>query len=88
MNVRFFRSFERDTISLPKNIRNTILDLIEEVKKAKTPHEIKDCEKMKGVVNLYRVRRGSYRITFEYDGETAKFKRALPRGRMYKKHNL
>jgi len=47
-----------------------------------------ECSKLKGVDDLYRIGKGNYRITFEYDGSSAVLKRVLPRGQIYKKHNI
>jgi mRNA-degrading endonuclease RelE of RelBE toxin-antitoxin system len=87
MNLEISRAFVKDVEPLPKNSKKIILEVINEIQSAKTPHEIRECSKLKGVDKLYRIRRGNYRITFEYDGSSAILKRALPRGQIYKKHN-
>jgi mRNA-degrading endonuclease RelE of RelBE toxin-antitoxin system len=88
MKFEISRAFVKDVDPLPKNSKKIILAVINEIQSAQNPHEIKECTKLKGVADLYRIRRGNYRVTFEYDGLTAVLKRVLPRGQIYKKHNI
>jgi len=88
MNIEISRAFVKDTEPLPKKSKLVILELIKEIQLAKVPSDIRDCTKLKGVEDMYRIRRGVYRVTFQYDGATATLKRVLPRGQIYKKHNL
>ena len=88
MNVDISRAFVKDTEPLPKKSKLVILELIIEIQLAKVPNDIWDCSKLKGADDIYRIRRGVYRVTFQYDGTTATIKRVLPRGQIYKKHNL
>ena len=88
MNVDISRAFVKDTALLPKKSKLVILEVINEIQIAVVPGDIRDCSKLKGSEDLYRIRRGVYRITFHYDKSTATLKRVLPRGQIYKKHNL
>jgi mRNA-degrading endonuclease RelE of RelBE toxin-antitoxin system len=88
MNIEISRTFEKDVDPLPKHSKMIILGVINEIQSAKNPHEIKECSKLKGADNLYKIRRGNYRITFEYNRFFAILKRVLPRGQIYKKHNI
>ena len=88
MNIEISRAFVKDVGPLPKHSKKIILTVINEIQSAKNPYEIKECSKLKGAGDLYRIRRGNYRITFEYDGSSAVLKRVLPRGQIYKKHNI
>ena len=88
MMIEISRAFVRDTEPLPKKSKLVILEVIKETQLAKIPIDIRDCTKLKGSDDLYRIRRGIYRMTFQYDGITATFKRVLPRGQIYKKHHL
>ncbi len=90
MKVEISKAFVKDTEVLPKRIKLVVFKLIQEIQKesVKSPFDIKECFKLKGFNNLYKIRRGIYRATFEYNGETALLKRVLPRGQIYKKHNL
>lgn len=88
MNIEISRAFVKDVEPLPKYSRKIILSVINEIKSAEKPFNIKECSKPKGAENLYRIRRGNYRITFQYDGTSAVLKRVLTRGQIYKKHNI
>ncbi len=88
MNLEISKAFVRDVESLPMHTKKMILEVINQIQAAKTPHEIHDCLKLKGADDLYRIRMGNYRITFENHDSIAILKRALPRGKIYKKQNL
>jgi mRNA interferase RelE/StbE len=88
MNLEISKAFVRDVESLPSQTKKMILELINQIQDAKNPHDINDCLKLKGADNLYRIRMGNYRITFEYRDSAVILKRALPRGKIYKKQNL
>lgn len=88
MKIEISRAFVKDVEPLPKHSKKIILAVISEIQSVKTPYKIKECSKLKGADDLYRIRRGNYRITFEYDGSSAILKRVLPRGQIYKKHNI
>lgn len=88
MKFEISKAFVKDTEPLPKKAKLVILEVIKEIQSAKMPGEVHDCTKLKGVEDIYRIRRGLYRITFQYDGTTATLRRVLPRGQIYKKHNL
>ena len=88
MNIEISRAFVKDIDPCPKHSKKIILLVINEIQSAKIPIEIKECSKLKGAEDLYRIRRGNYRITFEYKGSSAILKRVLHRGQIYKKHNI
>ena len=88
MKFEISKAFVKDTGPLPKKAKLVILEVINEIQSAKVPGEVHDCIKLKGVEDIYRIRRGLYRVTFQYDGKTVILKRVLPSGRIYKKHNL
>lgn len=88
MKFEISGAFVKDAGPLPKYSKRIILSVINEIESAEKPSDIKECSKLKGVENLFRIRRGNYRITFQYDGGIAILKRLLTRGQIYKKHNL
>lgn len=90
MNVEISKAFVKDASVLPKKIKLIIFELIKEIQSdsVKSPFDIKECFKLKGFNNLYKIRRSIYRITLEYNGGKVLLKRVLPRGQVYKKHNL
>jgi len=88
MKFEISKAFVIDTKTLPQKVKLIILEVIKEIQSAKVPGEVHDCTKLKGVEDIYRIRRGLYRITFQYDGTTVTLRRVLPRGQIFKKHNL
>ena len=88
MKLEISRAFVKDVKPLPKNSKKVILSVILEIQSAKTPTDIKECAKLKGAEDLFRIRRGNYRITFVYISSTVVLKRVLTRGQIYKKHNI
>ena len=88
MKFEISKAFVKDTERQPKKVKLVILEVIKEIQSAKVPGEVHDCTKLKGVEDIYRIRRGLYRMTFQYDGTTVTLRRVLPRGQIYKKHNL
>ncbi len=87
MNLEISRAFVRDVELMPVHVKRMVLAVIQEIREAKTPYHINDCSKLKGAEDLFRIRMGNYRITFEYSESSVILKRALPRGKIYKKHN-
>jgi mRNA-degrading endonuclease RelE of RelBE toxin-antitoxin system len=88
MNLEISKAFVKDVEILPGRTKKMILAIIEEIQAAKTLHEINECAKLKGSDDLYRIRMGNYRMTFECQASSVVLKRVLPRGKIYKKHNL
>jgi len=88
MKIEISKAFVKDVGPFPKFSKRIILSVINEIESAEKPFDIKECSKLKGAENLYRIRRGNYRITFQYDGGIAILKRVLTRGQIYKKHNI
>jgi mRNA-degrading endonuclease RelE of RelBE toxin-antitoxin system len=88
MKIEISRAFVKDVGPLPKHSKKIILLVINEIESASSPFDIKECSKLKGLEDLYRIRRGNYRITFNFQESTAIFKRVLARGQIYKKHNI
>jgi mRNA-degrading endonuclease RelE of RelBE toxin-antitoxin system len=88
MNIEISRAFVKDVEALPKRAKGIILNLIEEIQAetTKSPFDIKECSKLKGCDNLYRIRRGIYRVVIEYNNDgIVILKRVQPRGQIYKK---
>jgi len=88
MKIEISRAFVKDVEPLPKHSKRIIFSVINEIKSANMPFDIMECSKLKGVEDLYRIRRGIYRITFQYNGSSVVLKRVLTRGQIYKKHNI
>ena len=88
MNFEISKAFAKDVEILPSHTKRMILDVINEIQAANTLYELTDCKKLQGEDDLYRIRMGNYRLTFEYKAPSVVLKRALHRGKIYKKHNL
>ena len=90
MIVRYAGIFLKDLKSLPVNMRQAITLIVQKIEHAKSIREIPNCKKLQGVENAYRIRKGDYRLIFLFlvIDDTVFFQRVLPRGDIYKKHNL
>lgn len=90
MKVQFSRLFEKDARSLPEKMKVPLLLIVGKVMEAASVREIKNCKKLSGYDSLYRIRMGMYRIVFLLliIDDVVFFQRVLPRGEVYKKHNL
>jgi mRNA-degrading endonuclease RelE of RelBE toxin-antitoxin system len=88
MNFRISKAFAKDVAPMPSDSKRIILGVIQEIQSAAGLHDLGDCRKLRGDANLYRIRKGNYRITLSFDGGVVVLRRVLPRGRIYKKHNL
>jgi len=62
MIVNYSKSFEKTVDKLSGKMLESIKDVIKEVKKAVCLSEIKNCKKIKGFSNVYRIRTGYYKI--------------------------
>lgn len=88
MNVEYSNIFVKDSSILPKQILRSMSLVIQNVKEAEDIRNIHNCRKIIGKEILYRVRIGDYRIVVFHEDKTIYFKRVLPCGEVYKKHNL
>ncbi len=85
MNLKLTRIFIMDTGRLPENSQRALKRILKEICSAKSLYEIKNCSKLQGAKDLYRIRIGDYRITFSFDGNIVIMKRVLSRGEISKK---
>lgn len=85
MIVKIDKSFDKDLNKIKiKNIHLKVVEIIEEIKKAKDFSEIKNIIKIKGFKGFYRIRIGEYRIGLSMKGNTAIFIKFLHRKDIYK----
>ena len=61
MIVKYSKSFQKSVDKLSGKMAEAIVKVIIEVKNAKSVEEIKDCKKLEGFDNAYRIRIGGYR---------------------------
>jgi len=92
MIVNYSKSFEKTVDKLSGKMLESIKDVIKEVKKAVCLSEIKNCKKIKGFSNVYRIRTGYFRAFFTFhiyvEGNTVKFEYLVTRGQAYNKNIL
>jgi mRNA interferase RelE/StbE len=85
MNVKFDRSFEKDTDKAgDRKLLVKIADCIDSVRQAKCIDEIANLRKMKGAPFHYRIRIGNYRMGVVIHGKDVIFERFLHRKDVYK----
>ena len=85
MKVSFEASFAKDLQRVKdKQLLQRIKQVIEEIKAAAEPSEIKHLEKLKGHDTFYRIRVGDYRIGVEIVGGEVIVTRILPRKDIYR----
>ena len=84
MKVLIDKSFSKDLKKIDdKKIKNSLADIIESVASAKSISSIKNCRKLAGSKNAYRIRLGSYRIGVLLVDETVIFICFLHRSVIY-----
>ena len=87
MNVIYSRSFEKAVDKLSGKTLDSVLKVLIEVKQAKKIEDIKECVKLSGFNNVYRIRAGDYRMFFTLhiyvEGNTLFFEYLVPRGQAY-----
>ncbi len=85
MTVEFRKSFERDIKKIKdKQIKERILQVIDEVEQAQDINEISNIKKLSGYDNFYRIRIKDYRIGLYVEDDVITFVRCLHRRDIYK----
>jgi mRNA interferase RelE/StbE len=85
MNILFDECFYRDLKqNLPKNINSKVLDIIDNIGKAKDIREIKNLKKLTGYKDYYRICAGNYRLGIEIKKNDIIFIRILHRKEIYR----
>lgn len=78
------KSFEKDTDEITdKKLLKALSDHIKDVQKCGRLCDIKNCKKLKGSKNAYRIKIGNYRIGFIFENQTVQFIRFLHRNKVY-----
>ena len=84
MKILIDKTFDKDTRKITsKKLLNAIADCIENVREANKIGDIKNCKKLKGSKDAYRIRIGVYRIGLVYEKKTMEFVRFLHRNKIY-----
>ena len=85
MQVAYEAAFLRDLRRVrSKKIRRQVQQVIDEVKRASSPHEILGLTKLRGYETFYRIRVGDYRMGIEIVDDTIIFVRFLHRRGIYR----
>lgn len=89
MNVEYSKPFLKAVDKLSGKVLSSVLDMIREVKNAKSIDEITDCKKLVGYKSIYRIRIGDYRAFFIFHiritDSVVKFEYLVSRGEAYDK---
>jgi mRNA interferase RelE/StbE len=66
MIVRFDKSFLKSLDKInSQSLKKRIVEVIKDLEKASSLHQVKSVKKLQGFKNYYRVRIGDYRLGFE-----------------------
>jgi mRNA interferase RelE/StbE len=85
MQVRFLAKFNRDLNQIHLNsIKESIANVIDEVKSTDSIHKIPNIKKLKGFRSAHRIRIGYYRIGVFVEGSQVDFARVLHRREIYR----
>lgn len=87
MNVIYSSSFYKDLKKIPVEYLEKVSIVVREIISVHSVLKIKDCKKLQGKKNVYRIRLNDYRIIFILIKveDTVKLQRILLRGQAYKK---
>ncbi len=86
MKIEYSPNFERDVGDVnDKKLRTRIAKKIRAIESADSLREIAGVEKLDGYKDAYRIRIGSYRLGFLFDGEIVILGRFLHRKDIYNK---
>ena len=85
MDVIVSARFAKDVDKLPdKNFRNKLAIIIVDLQQCKLLSQIKNCKKLKGFKNAYRIKVGDYRLGFLYVNEKIYLGRVMHRKEIYR----
>ena len=87
MNIRYSKEFEKSARKLSGKYKETLKNVILEIRTAQSVNDIGNCKKLIGYNSVYRVRFGDYRAFFllEIVEQTVFLKYLTGRGDAYSK---
>lgn len=89
MNVEYSKAFVKAVKKLSGKMLKSVKETILETRKAENIGQLKNCEKLVGYKNIYRLRIGNLRAFFflrmEVEGNIVIFEYLVPRGQAYDK---
>lgn len=87
MKVEYSKAFVKAVKKLSGKMLNSVKETILETKKAENIGQLKNCEKLVGYKNIYRLRIGDLRaflfLRVDVDGKAIIFEYLVPRGQAY-----
>ena len=87
MNVKFSKEFEKSAKKLSGKYKESLKNVIVEIRTAQSVGDIGNCRKLIGYNSVYRIRLGNYRVFFllEMVEQTVFLKYLVSRGEAYSK---
>ena len=87
MNIKFSKEFEKTAKKLSGKHKESLRNVILEIRTAQSVIEIANCKKLIGYNSVYRIRLGDYRMFFllEIEKQTVFLKYLVSRGEAYSK---
>jgi mRNA interferase RelE/StbE len=85
MKSIFRKSFTRDLKKIKdQGVLQRVRQVLDQVEAAAEPQGLRDCKKLSGSENFYRLRAGEYRIGVIIEGDAVEFIRCLSRRDLYR----
>ncbi len=84
MKYEIRKSFIKDASKLSSIAQHQLAETISFIASIVQLSDLKNCKKLKGFTNAYRIRLGQYRIGFYYENETIELVRILARRDIYR----
>lgn len=66
MEIEYSREFIKNAKLLTGKLRESLQQVIMEVKNATDVHQLSDCKRLKGFKSIYRIRLGDSRVFFQF----------------------
>jgi len=85
MKIVYLKSFSKDLDNIKYDrVRNNVIDLIDNIKKANSLSDLKNVKKLSGSKIAYRIRLGDYRVGFFFENNTLELAKIQHRKDIYK----
>ncbi len=83
MHYQYSPSFVRDVKKSTTDVQGSVWGVIENIKAARTLHDISNMKKLKGYKTAYRIKVKTHRLCFYYENVMITIARFLPRKDVY-----
>ena len=84
MNYEIRKSFIKDATKLSATTKKELAEIINQIELSSQLSELRNCKKLKGFPNAYRIRLGQFRIGFFYENQIIELVRILARKDIYR----